>query len=263
MKPARLLSLTVIALTGLLSPAQAQVIVSLGAASSFGVLGGTTVTNTGSTTVTGDLGVSPGSTYTGFPPGLVIGGTIHLADATANQAHADAVAAFDVLAAETLTANLTGQDLGSRTLTSGVYFFSSSAELNGVLTLDGLGDSNARFHFQTGSTLLAAANSQLLLTNGAQAQNVYWKIGSSATFLTSAELAGTFLAAASITAGTGATIDGRLLALNGAVTLDTNSITVPSAVPEPAATAVLIAGLIGVVAVSRRQKRAESVPMVA
>lgn len=238
-----------------LTQAGAQVAISLGSASTFGVLGASTVTNTGATTVNGDFGVSPGIAYTGFPPGVVVHGAIHAADATATQAHADAISAFNVLGGETFTQDLTGLDLGSRTLTTGVYFYTAAAQLTGILTLDALNDPNARFDFRIGSTLDTASSSQILLINGASAGNVYWQIGTSATFLTSSDLVGSFLAGASITAGTGTMVNGRLLALGAAVTLDTNSITVPTAIPEPAATAALAAGLMGLVVGVRRIRR--------
>jgi hypothetical protein len=125
----------------------------LGAAASFAVLGASTVTNTGNTVVTGDLGVSPGTAVTGFgPPGTVGGGTIHAADALAAQAHADSTTAYNALAGETCSQDLTGQDLGGLTLTAGVYCFSSSAGLTGTLTLNAQGNANAVFVFKMGST---------------------------------------------------------------------------------------------------------------
>jgi type VI secretion system secreted protein VgrG len=247
------------ALAGCLTQAGAQSVITLGTATSFAVLGTSTVTNTGATTVNGNLAVSPGGAYTGFPPG-VVNGVVYNADATAGQAHADAITAYNVLAGETFTQNLTGQDLGSLTLTSGVYFYTAAANLTGVLTLDGGGNPNARFDFQIGSTLTTAIGSEILLTNGAQAANVYFEVGTSATFLTDSSLVGTFLAGASITAGTGSTVDGRLMGLGAAVTLDGNSISVPTAIPEPAATAALAAGLMGLVVGVRRLRRTRSAP---
>lgn len=258
MKNSRLL-LALVAFVGFVAPAAAQVAITLGSAATFGVLGTSTVTNTGATIVNGDLGVSPAAAYTGFPPG-VVNGSVHLNDATAIQARADAVTAYNALAGEAFTANLTGQDLGAMTLTTGVYFFSATAQLTGTLTLDALGDPAARFDFQIGSTLGTAINSQMLLINGASANNVYWQIGTSATFLTSSDLVGSFLAGASITAGTGTTVDGRLLALGADVTLDSNSISVPAAIPEPAATAALAAGLMGLIIGVRRIRRTRGSP---
>lgn len=216
-----------------LTPANAATAVTLGTADSFAVLAGSTVTNTGPSVVSGDLGVSPGSAVVGFPPGNVVNGTIHAGDAVAAQAESDAQTAYVALAGQACDVNLTGQDLGGLTLTSGVYCFDSSAQLTGTLTLDAQGDPDAVFIFQIGSTLTTASNSSVVLINGAQACNVYFQVGSSATLGTNTTFVGTIIALTSITANTGATVDGRLLALNGAVTLDTNTITQKDCAPEP------------------------------
>jgi ethanolamine utilization microcompartment shell protein EutS len=201
------------------SPALAQ---TLGTATGFAVLGGSTVTNTGSTVVTGDLGVSPGTAITGFPPGFVIG-TIHAADAVALQAQSDVTTAYNALAGLACNTNLTGQDLGGLTLTPGVYCFSSSAQLTGTLTLNAQGNSAAVFVFQIGSTLTTASNSSVLMTNGGSSCNVFWQVGSSATLGTDTIFfSGNILALTSITLNTRARISGRALARNGAVTMDTN-----------------------------------------
>ena len=199
----------------------------LGTAQSFAVLGGTAVTNTGATTVTGNLGVSPGLAITGFPPGLVSGGTIHAGDAVALQAQTDTTTAYVLLAGQAVTADLTGQDLGGKTLTAGVYRFASSAQLTGTLTLDAQGDSKASFVFQIGSTLTTASNAQVRVVNGAVECNVFWQVGSSATLGTATALKGNVLALTSITLVTGATVSGRVLARNAAVTMDTNGVLVP------------------------------------
>jgi type VI secretion system secreted protein VgrG len=174
-----------------------------------------------------------------------VNGTIHCTDAfavqpnihninwAAYQAQADALSAYGILASELFNTDLTGQDLGTLVLTPGVYFFSSSAQLTGTLTLNGNGDSNARFDFQIGSTLTTASSSSILLINGAQAGNVFWQVGSSATLGTGTSFDGSILADQSITLNAGANMDGRALALNAAVTLDDNVITVPTEVPEP------------------------------
>jgi Ice-binding-like len=224
---------------------------SLGTASSFAVLGGSTVTNTGATTVRGDLGVSPGSAVTGFPPGTVVGGTIHAADALAGQAQSDTTTAYNSLAGQACTADLTGQDLGGKTLTAGVYCFSTSAQLTGALTLNAQGNANAVFVFKIGSTLTTASNSSVLLINGGSPCNVFWQVGSSATVGTTTTFVGNILALTSISLTTGASVSGRALARNGAVTMDTNTIgaagcaaggaTPTPTVPVPPATATAVA----------------------
>ena len=202
--------------------------VGLGTADTFAVLGGTTVTNTGLTVISGDLGVSPGSAVTGFPPGLVNNGSIHAANAVATQAQSDLTTAYNDAAGRTCPSpsNLTGIDLGTQTLTDGTYCFSSSAQLTGTLTLDGQNNPNAVFIFQIVSTLTTASASTVSLINGAQACNVYWQVGSSAVLGSTTTFRGSILALTSISLNTGATIvEGRALARNGAVTLDTNTIT--------------------------------------
>jgi hypothetical protein len=211
----------------------------------FAVLGGSTVTNTGSTVVTGNLGVSPGSAVTGIPPAVVVGGSVHAADALAAQAQSELTTAYNAVAATACTADLSGQDLGGLTLTQGVYCFSSSAQLTGVLTLNFQGDPNAQFLFKIGSTLTTASNSSVLLTNtGGTAcpPNLYFQVGSSATLGTTTSFVGNILALTSITLNTGANVIGRTLARNGAVTLDSN--TINSAVC-PAAPAVGSGSAVG------------------
>ena len=198
----------------------------LGAEQSFAVLGGSTVTNTGSSVITGNLGVSPGSAITGFPPGIVTGVT-HAADAEALQAQTDTTTAYIDLASQACTSDLTGQDLGGKTLVPGVYCFSSSAQLTGQLTLDAGGVADAVWVFQTGSTLTTASNASVLLTNGAQPCNVFWQVGSSATLGTGTSFVGNILALTSITLTTGANVSGSALARNGAVTMDSNTVTIP------------------------------------
>lgn len=203
-------------------PAQAQ---SLGAAATFSVLGGSTVTNTGPTILIGDLGVSPGSAITGFPPGSVTG-TIYVGSASlAGTAHADTVTAYGLIQGMPVNSNLTGQDLGGMTLTPGVYHFDTSAQLTGNLFLDPLGNSNSAFYFQIGTTLTTADFSSLTVVGGLQLSNIYWQVGSSATLGIGSALSGNILASQSITLTTGSSLsDGRALAINGGVTLDSNNI---------------------------------------
>lgn len=196
----------------------------LGTAGVFAVLGGSTVTNTGPTTISGSLGVSPGTAVVGFPSGTVTGGTIHAADAVALQAQNDALTAYNNLASQPCDFYLTGQDLGGKTLVPGVYCFTSSAQLTGDLTLNFLGNSNAVFVFKIGSTLTTASNASVSIINGGSICNVFWQVGSSATLGTTTSFVGNILALASVTLNTGATVDGRVFARTGAVTMDTNNI---------------------------------------
>jgi hypothetical protein len=220
-------------------PAAAQI--SLGTAQGFTVLGGSAVTNTGSTVVTGNVGVSPGSSVTGFPPGLVIGGTIHSADAVAAQAQVDLTAAYNAAAGLPCGTDLTGQDLGGMTLTPGVYCFSSSAFLTGTLTLDFQGNGLAQFVFQIGTTLITASGSTVnrINTGGtACPPNINWQVGSSATLGTGSSFAGNILANMSITVTTGTGVNGRTLARIGAVTLDTNVVTACTGAVAPDETGI-------------------------
>jgi hypothetical protein len=202
----------------------AQATVGLGTASSFAVLAGSTVTNTGPSVISGNVGLDPGSAVTGFPPGIVNAGTIHITDAVALQAQSDLTTAYNDAAGRSSTSTISS-DLAGRTLTSGVYSSASSLGLSGDLTLDAQGDPNAVFIFQAGSTLTAGSSSHVTLTGGAQACNVFWQVGSSATIGTGSQFVGNILALTSISMTTGATLDGSVLARNGAVTLDTNTIT--------------------------------------
>jgi type VI secretion system secreted protein VgrG len=216
--------LLVICMLSMGSLGWAQSAPSLGSAQSFAVLGASTVTNTGSTTVTGDLGVSPGTAVTGFPPGTVTGGTIHAGDATATSAQAGAHNAYHNLIAAPCGTNLTGKTLGTSpgvvTLSPGVYCFDSSAQLTGTLTLNG----NGVYVFKIGSTLTTASNSSVVLANGATAGNVFWQITSSATLGTNTAFEGSILALISDTVTAGASVTGRVFALTGSVTLSGNRI---------------------------------------
>lgn len=205
--------------------AGAQTAPTLGTAGSFAVLGGSTVTNTGSSIVNGNLGVAPGTEIVGFPPGVVTApGTIHLGDAVALQAQVDVTTAANALVGQPCGVNLTGQDLAGLTLTPGVYCFDSSAQLSGNLTLDAQGSGASVFIFQIGSTLTTASAASVNVVNGGIDCNVWWRVGSSATLGTGTSFAGNILAQASVTLTTGATLSGRALAQTAAVTMDNNVI---------------------------------------
>jgi hypothetical protein len=216
-----------VSLVALVSAARAaQPPVGLGTADSFAVLAGSAVTNTGASTVNGDLGVSPGSAITGFPPGTVNGAT-HAADAVAIQAQSDLTTAYNDAAGRTPPAAVPGGNLGGLTLTRGVYKSASALDLTGALTLDAQGNPNSVFIFQAGSTLTTASSSRVNLINGAQPCNVYWQVGSSATLGTTTSFAGNLLALTSISVDNGVVVNGRLLARNGAVTLINDTVTAP------------------------------------
>ena len=200
--------------------------ISLGAAADFAVLAGSTITNTGLSVITGDVGVSPGSAITGVPPGQV-NGVVHAADPTAGQAKTDLLAAYEVAAAATVT-DTVAAELGATTLTPGVYDSVDGAfGISGTVTLDARGDPAAQFVFQATSTLDTAAGSTVRLINGALAAHVFWQVGTSATLGSGATLRGSVLALHSISLITGATVEGRVLSQQGAVVLDTATITRP------------------------------------
>lgn len=210
----------------------------MGSLGPYAIVASSTVTNTGASVVTGDLALSPGSSVTGFPPGTV-SGTQHIADAAAAQAQIDLTAAYNNLVARPSTSDLTGQNLGGLTLTPGVYTFSTSAQLTGTLILDGQGDAGATWVFQIGSTLTTASSAVVSLINSASAANVFWQVGSSATIGSSTTFKGSIFAQASITVNTSASIQGRALARTGAVTLDTNAVTVTS---SPSSVVLVLTG---------------------
>lgn len=222
------LGLCTVTTSAALAATAADGVIDLGSASQFGVLGASAVTNTGPTVVNGDVGVSPGTSITGFegPPAGLANGTIHQTDAVASQAQSDLTGAFNDAAGLPPTrsglANLSGLSL-----TPGVY---SGGELSlnsgGRLTLAGTADSI--WVFQAASTLTIGSAAQIQMTGGASSCNVFWQVSSSATIGTGARFVGTVMAGAAITANTGATIQGRLLANGTAVTLDTNRITPPT-----------------------------------
>jgi hypothetical protein len=194
--------------------------VNLGTVDSFSVLGGQTVTNTGPSTLDGDLGVSPGDAITGFPPGTV-GGATYKGNAKADQAQSDLTTAYNDADGRPKNATVP-VDLVGQTLVGGVYESTGALELSGELTLDGEDNPDSVWIFKSSSTLITASNSSVNLTNGADACNVFWQVDSSATIGTGSDFVGTIMALASITVETGATVEGRALARNGAVTLDTN-----------------------------------------
>ena len=239
--------------------------VGLGAANLFAVLGGTTVTKTGASSINGNFGHWSGTSITGFPPGTV-SGTIDATNASAMQAQMDLTSAYNVAAAQPCGGVLTGQNLGGQTLTAGVYCFASSAQLNGTLILNAQGDANAVFIFEIGSTLTTLSNSHVTIINGGSGNNVFWQVGGSATLGTTSQFAGNILALSSITLDAGADVScGRALALNGTVTMDTNNVSIDSpgcsaaaigGVPEPGTATLLSMGLlVGLVGYAQRARR--------
>lgn len=230
---AGLLVAALAALGGASVPAAAEGGPPLGAARTFAALGGSTLANSGPSAFVGDVGVSPGSSITGFPPGTVTGGAIHAGDAVAAAAHADAELAYNFLAgmASIPANNLSSVDLGGLTLMPGVYKFNSSAQLTGALTLDAQGDSGALFVFQIGSTLTTATGASVTVINGGadyDESNVFWQIGSSATLGSGTAFVGHILAFSSITVVSGSSMTGNALAINGAVTTSGSSNSTPT-----------------------------------
>lgn len=232
----RMALVAAVIVSGACGQAEAETVV-WGAAGSFAVLGSSTVTSTGSTTIDGDLGVSPGTAITGFPPGTVVNGTIYAGNAAA-QAQSDAAAVYGILEQLALTQDMTGQGLGGQTLTAGVYSFSAEAQLTGTLTLDGPG----QFVFQIGSTLTTASAASIEVINGANAANIFFLVGSSATLGTDTAFLGNIIALASDTLNTGASVEGRVIALTGSVTLDNNNILLP--IPEPGTAGLMVFGVL-------------------
>ena len=220
-------ALAVLAFSAL--PAWAQN-VSLGTAASFGVLGGTAVTNTGPTVVSGSVGVWPGSSITGFPPGSIVpgSGSIHSADAVAQQAQSDLTTAYNDAAGRPCGTVIAGGNLGGLTLTPGVYCM-GAGNLTGTLTLNGAGV----YIFQMASSLVTAPGSAVVLTNGASACGVWWQVTSSATVDTTTQMVGNIMALTSITLNTNATLNGRALARNALVSLDSNTVTACAGGPFP------------------------------
>jgi len=215
--------------------------VDLGNASGFAVLAGTGITVAGAvntTSITGDIGTFPTPAITGLE-NVVLAGTNHAGGEASQLAQSSLVAAYIDAAGRAFDVQYAGAfDLGGLTLNSGVYNSASSLFLTGGLTLDAQGDPNAVWIFQAGSTLITASSSVVNLVGGAQASNIFWQVGSSATLGTYTNFAGSILAHTSITVTTGATVDGRMLASGGAVTLDSNTIAVPQGLPAAPAKAV-------------------------
>jgi len=205
-----------------------QASLALGGAGVFVVLAGSTVTSSGATMLAGDMGVSPGTAVTGFPPGTLTG-SIHAGDVTSATAMTDLSTAYIDAAGRTLGAVTVAGNLGGLTLPPGLYKSTSSLAISsGDLTLDAQGDPNAVFIFQMASTLTTTSGREVVLAGGAKASNIYWQVGSSATLGTTTEFKGTIMANQSITLNTGASLNGRALARIGAVTLAGNVVVMPT-----------------------------------
>ncbi|HQZ33426.1 MAG TPA: ice-binding family protein [Ilumatobacteraceae bacterium] len=233
-------SLGVIAAAAVLvvsQPASAGIVptVQLATAANYSVLGATTVTNTNPSVIGQSVGLSPGPSIVGFPPGIVLApGTIQGADAVTGQAQDDLTTAYLDAAGRSVEFPTTNADLVGLTLAPGVYSAASKAPLglSGALVLDGQGDPNAVFIFQTDSTLITSSGSSITVINGASECNVFWQVGSSATLGSGSTFVGSILALTSITVESSAVVQGRALARNGAVTLDDNVFTAPSCQPS-------------------------------
>jgi hypothetical protein len=199
--------------------------VTLGSTSSFAVLAGSAVTNTGATSITGDLGLSPGTSIGGFPPGILVG-TKHINDIISNQAKLDLTTVYNDLAGRTSTEIVTlSGNIGGLTLTPGLYKSTSSlAVSSGDLTFDAKGNASSVFIIKIASSLTTTSGRKVILSGGALASNIFWQVGSSATFGTTSAFAGTVIAMQSITFNTGATLNGRALARIGGVTMAGNTI---------------------------------------
>ncbi len=232
------------------SQAQAATLVNLGSASGFGILANTAITVAGPSTITGDAGTKSGTAITGLEM-LTLNGTHHGGSAFTQTAHDDFAAAFTSAAGQAADFNYAGAfDLGGLTLLPGVHKGAESFGITGTLTLNAMGNPDAVWIFQTGSTLVTAADSTVLLSGGAQASNVFWQVGSSATLGTDSHLEGQILAQTSITLTTGASTAGGLYARDGAITLDTNI----AGIPEPSSLG-LFAAAVGLILSRRHPSR--------
>jgi hypothetical protein len=203
----------------------AQVQVPMAGTSTLAVLAGSAVSNTGATVITGNLGLSPGTSVGGFPPGI-LNGTLHINDAIANQAKLDLTAAYNDAAGRTATDIVTlSGNIGGLTLTPGLYKSTSSLAISsGDLTFDARGNANAVFIIQIASSFTMTSGRKVMLSGGAQASNIFWQVGSSATFGTTCVMKGTIMTMQSITFNTGAKLNGRALARSGNVTMAGNTI---------------------------------------
>jgi hypothetical protein len=203
-----------------------QASVALSGASTLAILAGSSISNTGTTHVTGDMALSPGTSIGGFPPGILIG-TQHINDNIATQAKLDLTAAYNDAAGRTCTDIVTlSGNIGGLTLSPGLYKSTSSLAISsGDLTFDAKGNANAVFIIQIASSLTTTSGRKVFLAGGASASNIFWQVGTSATFGTTSVFQGTVMAMQSITFDTGATINGRGLARNGAVVMQGNTIT--------------------------------------
>lgn len=233
------LALTIAVMFTLQAATAGQPPVPLGSTATFAVLAATTVTSSGATTVNGDLGVSPGNGLTGAP---TVNGTTHLGDPTAAQAQADLTIAYNNAAGRLGGGDVSG-NLGGLSFTPGLYKSMSFLEISsGNLTLDAQGDANGVFVFQIASTLITTGPRQVILIGGARACNVFWQVGSSATLGGGTVFKGNILAYTSITLNSGAMLEGRALAQNGAVSLDANTVTIPSCPTVVLLSAAVITG---------------------
>ena len=207
------------------TPTAKQAPVYLGEAANYAILGASTVTNTGPSVINGNLGVWPGTAYVPGTPAATVNGAIYAGVTEAQHAQASLAIAYNEAAGRTAGVVAVAGDLSGQTLAPGLYNSTSTIAITGDLTLDANGDPNAVFIFQVGSALTVASGGRVVLTGGAKAANVFWQVGSSATLGTYSAFKGTIMAYASVTIATGATLDGRALAQNAAVTMDSNVVT--------------------------------------